>query len=188
MVVITRDRFHIAACRGFTKEDIAGCKALVPVVPRLKSVMDYNELEYCVQKEKGECDVHFFDAFNSFFHNTIARLVVPLQSKARNLGFVVVGAKQADKMFTREDIVLLDTLGKQAAIAIDNALLYQALEKKNKRLYQLLNTQKEFLDIASHELRTPISIIRSASSILMQHREDILEQDDALARMNATVG
>ena len=194
MVVITRDRFRVAAGYGFAKKDITLCKALVSYVPRLKSVMDYNELEYCVQKEQGECDVHFFEAFNSFFHHTSAKLVVPLCSKARNLGFIVVGAKQADKMFTRGDRALLDTLGKQAAIAIDNALLYQALQEKNKRLYQLLNTQKEFLDIASHELRTPISIIRSASSVLMQHREDVLNQDDALAmmhsasvRMNATV-
>ncbi|MFH1712758.1 MAG: HAMP domain-containing sensor histidine kinase, partial [Candidatus Jacksonbacteria bacterium] len=81
--------------------------------------------------------------------------------------------------YTTEDIKLLETLSNQAAIAIENARLYNNMEemvaeqtqdirRKNVKLQKLLKMRSEFLDIASHQLRTPISIIKGSASVLSE--------------------
>ncbi len=121
------------------------------------------------------------------------QLIIPLRIKGYSHGVILLGSKKADRPFTRDDFILLDTLSKQASIAIENALLYQDLGKKNVRLKNMLSLQQEFLDIASHQLRTPISIMRGATSLLTSSNNSLTLSEatpliyDAAVRMNGIV-
>lgn len=56
---------------------------------------------------------------------------------------------------------LIVRLPEVVSIAIDNALLYQQIEKDNEQLKELDRLKDEFVSVASHELRTPMTAIKS---------------------------
>lgn len=102
-------------------------------------------------------------------------LILPLFSKKELTGLVVLGPKVTNEVYTKEDLELLETLGSQATIAIENAKLYQEVKdltervKEQTRNIQALSEMKsEFLKIVNHQLRTPVSIIKGLSSMLAE--------------------
>lgn len=60
--------------------------------------------------------------------------------------------------FTRDLIV---RLGGVIGIALDNALLYQQIQFANQKLKELDQLKDDFVSVASHELRTPMTVIKS---------------------------
>lgn len=124
-----------------------------------------------------------------------ASLCLPLLSGRELLGIIVLGAKNSGDPFTQEDLNLLATLSNQAAVAIDNARLYQEAKNFNKvmqtkvdeqtkelkaraeHLEKLLKMREEFLDIASHQLKTPVSVIRGTISMFRDGSMDKLPKE-----------
>lgn len=122
-----------------------------------------------------------------------ASVCLPLVNNKKMVGLVSLGPRLFGDPFTVEDIDLLMTLSNQAAIAIDNAKLYEEIRDFNKTLKQkvseqtmslqekteileeqaehlkkLLAMRSEFLDIASHQLKTPISVISGTISMFKE--------------------
>ena len=129
-----------------------------------------------------------------------ASICLPLMSSDKLIGIIVLGAKISGDAYTKEDLDLLNTLSKQAGIAVDNALLYaevkdfnaslktevakataelQAGKSKVEKAYEVekqareelqkLNQAKtEFLNLASHQLRTPTSVIKGIASMIKE--------------------
>lgn len=106
-------------------------------------------------------------------------LCLPLIVRDNLIGFILLGEKKSADAYTAEDIKLLETLSNQASVAIENALLYDNMEEiiagqtadlrnKNQHLEKLLKMRSEFLDIASHQLRTPISVIKGNLSMFLE--------------------
>lgn len=125
-----------------------------------------------------------------------ASLCLPLLSGQGLCGIIVLGYKKNNDPYTKEDLNLLATLSNQAAIAIDNARMYQEMKNFNKLLQQkvdqqtkdikakaehlqkLLKMREEFLDIASHQLKTPISVIRGTLSMFREGSMDHLPKEE----------
>lgn len=194
IVVFEGQSYRLVVGRGINQAEKRALERGFATWTRISTVVAVEELDYYQYEVLFDGNVDIF-ALKEFFKRTGSKLIVPLRVQKRSLGIIAVGAKHGDRLFTKEDIALLDTLGKQASIGIDNALLYQDLEEKNRRLQQVLEAQREFLDIASHELRTPISIIRGAASMLVKNesndifpkKEGIVMIHQSAVRMNATV-
>jgi sigma-B regulation protein RsbU (phosphoserine phosphatase) len=60
-------------------------------------------------------------------------VIVPMIAKNNVIGFINTGPKLSEKVYSQEDIDLLTTVAGQAAIAIENARLYE----KEKTLYKV---------------------------------------------------
>ncbi len=69
--------------------------------------------------------------------------------------------------FRRGDLVLMDSLCSQLAIAIKNVAFTQELKEANEELMNLDQLKSDFLATMSHELRTPLTSIIGYSDMLL---------------------
>jgi len=79
-----------------------------------------------------------------------AAVCVPAFIREEMIGFLALGNKLSGAGYTRDDIALLSTLSNSAAIAIENAYMYEELRDRIKRGADLLKEQHElFIDTAT---------------------------------------
>ncbi len=79
-----------------------------------------------------------------------AALCVPAFIRGQTVGFLVLGNKLSGVGYTRDDIALLGTLSNSAAIAVENARMYEELHNRIKRIAGLYKEQHElFIDTAT---------------------------------------
>jgi len=100
-----------------------------------------------------------------------AFVLTPLIVKGRTIGALLCAhstAPERGKAFSLGDIELLSVLGGQAAIAVENARLFEAIEQAYEELKQLDHLKSEFINIAAHELRTPLAILLGHADLLAE--------------------
>jgi len=125
-------------------------------------------------------------------------LGVPLVSKDRVIGVMSL-ARQDSGAFTPDDATLVSAFAGQAAIALENASLYDEITQFNEQLEQVVlqrteelkkayqtlerldKTKSDFINIAAHELRTPLTLIKGYAQLLETIAED---NPDAVSFLN----
>jgi len=107
-----------------------------------------------------------------------AEAYAPIYSKNEWIGLLAVGPKNSGRAYTRRDLTFLSTLAGQTAVALENARLYEGLvrlneqfRQTNRHLERLDQTKSDFLTIATHELRTPMTLISGAGQLLFDEPE-----------------
>ena len=90
-------------------------------------------------------------------------------STERLIGRYNLGAKLSAKPYSAEEVNLLTTLGKQAAVSVENARLYQQVERYNRILERRILERTQELADAKH-------IAENANTLL----EKVLDNIDAL--------
>ncbi|WP_158501702.1 ATP-binding protein [Vitiosangium sp. GDMCC 1.1324] len=98
-------------------------------------------------------------AANNPEHRTLLRqlhpssgMMVPLIARERTLGVLTVVSHDPLHHYTERDLAFMEDLAWRAALAVDNARLFQQAE-------QAVAARDEFVAIATHELRTPLSAL-----------------------------
>jgi PAS domain S-box-containing protein len=86
-------------------------------------------------------------------------LGVPILIKGHLVGAITLRAER-HRTYGATDLALAEELGRRAAMAIDNARLYRNAE-------EALRARDEFIMIAAHEIRGPITSIHLAAQALM---------------------
>ena len=105
-------------------------------------------------------------------------LAVPMIAHNKVIGVVEAVNKKSGVSWTEDDVNTLSTLAAQAAIAIENARLFQ---------------QSDFIAEMVHELRTPLAALKASTTLLLRpdlpdpRRRDIIttmqSETDRLSRM-----
>jgi signal transduction histidine kinase len=105
-------------------------------------------------------------------------LGVPMSAHNKVIGVVEAINKREDSSWTEDDVNTLTTLAAQAAVAIENARLFQ---------------QSDFISEMVHELRTPLAALKASTTLLLRpelsdkRRTDIIQtmsgETDRLSRL-----
>jgi len=103
-----------------------------------------------------------------------AEVSIPLVSKGSLIGMINLSHRFANEIYSREDIELLSMLANQAAIAIENAKLYEDLKRSKsyiRRADRLASLGTLTAGLA-HEIRNPLVAIKTLIQLLPDRLED----------------
>jgi PAS domain S-box-containing protein len=92
-------------------------------------------------------------------------LILPLRTRREMLGALVIAANDPDHAMSDEKLPLAEILAERAALAIENAKLYTEQVDARRKVEDLSRLKDEFLSIASHELRTPVTSIKGYTQL-----------------------
>jgi len=140
-------------------------------------------------------------------------VIVPLSVKKKIIGILTLGGKETNENYNDADIQLLEIISAQSAVAIENALHYgeirnftkklereidlatEELIRANSKLRQLDEAKSEFVSIASHQLRTPLTVIKGYVAMILDKNfgrvsktirkplEQVFESNERLIRL-----
>jgi signal transduction histidine kinase len=129
-------------------------------------------------------------------------LGVPLIRSGEVFGMLSL-VREAPDPYTEEEVTLAGAFAGQAAIALENAQLYEQITRFNReleqkvaertrelqeayaRLERLDRAKSDFITVTSHELRTPLTVLRGYSSMLM--KDDTIKENPFHHRMVSSI-
>lgn len=100
--------------------------------------------------------------------------VVKLSAGHKLVGAIIVGFFSGADKLTQTDTLLLDRLSESMGVALDNKLLFEEnqrvlrqLKETNAKLRTLDETKDDFIGMASHQLRTPLTSVKGYLSLVL---------------------
>lgn len=167
------------AKKEFSSEDIAEARRITPYLGESVIVTDILPPEsHRLRQLLSRNDI-----------GVLARLVPELDSSKQGtegLGYIVLGQKRSGNLYTPQDIQILGIIANELVIAIQNALRFEEikrfnitlqeevdaathkLRRQNKRLEELDNIKDDFISMASHQLRTPLTSVKGYISMVLE--------------------
>jgi len=117
-----------------------------------------------------------------------AEIIIPLIVQKGLIGLLSLGIKLSREVYKEEDISLLSTAGQEIAVAVNNYLLYEGLEKANRELKeaqaQLVQSAKmgavgQLGAGVAHELNNPLGGILGYAQFMLDKisRPDFTPED-----------
>ncbi len=114
----------------------------------------------------------------------IARLAS--NSNEEGIGYLMMGPKKSGNLYSSQDIKVIEIITNELVIAIQNALHTEEIENfnltlrgkvddatrklqmTNEKLKQLDETKDDFISMASHQLRTPLTSVKGYLSMVLE--------------------
>lgn len=100
---------------------------------------------------------------------------VKLVVRRRLVGVLVVGYYSPADQIRQEDTLLIDRLSESIGVALDNKLLFEEnkhvlrqLRDTNAKLRALDEAKDDFVSMASHQLRTPLTSVKGYVSMVLE--------------------
>lgn len=115
-----------------------------------------------------------------------AEILLKLRTNEETVGVILLGPKQSGTVYSKQDLDLLTISEKELAIAVQNSRYLEQIQQfniklqkevdeataelrdTNKKLKALDEAKDEFISMASHQLRTPLTSVKGYISMVME--------------------
>lgn len=152
-------------------------------------VYDAHMLDDFVATDKNDVVLTDFLEDNHPIHRMLVShkvtLVMPLRRGDQVIGYVMLGERKSGN-YTKRDLNILSTISNELVIAIQNALSLHEVKELNATLQQRIDVatkelrssnaqlkhvdevRNEFMGMASHQLRTPLTSVKGYLSMVLE--------------------
>lgn len=93
-----------------------------------------------------------------------AYIVMPLIARGHTLGAISFALATSGRSYSEDDVALAEEVARRAALAVDNAQLYQQAQ-------DALQVREQFMSIAAHELKTPLTTLTGQVQLMRRRAE-----------------
>jgi signal transduction histidine kinase len=113
-------------------------------------------------------------------------VLMPLyKTESGQSGFLLLGVKKSGGAYSKQDLAVIEILANELVIAVQNALRFEEIQKfnitlqdkideathqlrrANQRLKALDESKDDFISMASHQLRTPLTSVKGYLSMVL---------------------
>ncbi len=107
-------------------------------------------------------------------------IIVPMKARDRTLGAISFMAAESGRRYDSADLALAEAIAYHAALAVDNARLYEMAQRDRAEAEQANRLKDEFLATLSHELRTPLTSMLGWARMLRSQKLDEAAKERAI--------
>ena len=147
-----------------------------------RAICDLQPVQLEDQQTAGDEFARGREFARKFGHRTI--LAVPLVREGRALGCILVRRRQIE-LFEQKDVALLTTFADQAAIAIENARLFEAEQQRTRELGESLEQQTATAEVLKIISRSTFDL-QSVLDTLVESAARLCDAD--MASINRQTG
>jgi len=162
--------------KTFSQEDINAVRAITPHIHHRVIVTDE------IQEQQPE----LYERLNQNDIAVITRLTPTVKYEIEGIGYLVLGPKKSGNPYSKNDVRIIGIISGELVVAIQNALRFEEIEKfsitlqekvddatkklkrTNDKLITLDETKDEFISMASHQLRTPLTSVKGYLSMVLE--------------------
>lgn len=139
-----------------------------------------------VTDELGATDSSFKTVLSKNDIGLIVRLLPGNELDKEALYYLILGRKKSGNIYNKQDIRIIEIIADELLIAIQNSIRFEEIEqfnvtlqkkvndateklqKTNKKLREMDETKDEFISMASHQLRTPLTAVKGYMSMVLE--------------------
>jgi PAS domain S-box-containing protein len=105
-------------------------------------------------------------------------IILPLSSQRGVLGTLsLITTSDSERRYTQADVALAEDLARRVALAVENAQLYAQAQAAIHTAEEAVRAREEFLSVAAHELKTPVTSLRGFAQLTLRAMEQDRELD-----------
>lgn len=152
--------------------------------PKLKDKLKDEKILFGTFLSSGEKRVRSWFLANQV--EVIVELAQDMHSDQEAIGYLMLGPKKSGSAFTSKDRNLLLIIANELVIAVQNSLRFEEiksfshtlqqrvtaataeLKDKNTKLEELDKAKDDFISMASHQLRTPLTTVKGYLSMMLE--------------------
>ncbi len=116
---------------------------------------------------------------------TKALLAVPLLAESKITGCIVLQQVNSDRQWKPDEVTLAQSVANQAAIAVQQADLYQKSRCQAEQLLELDQQKNAFFQNISHEFRTPLTLTIGPLESAVERNEGLDAEQSVIALRNS---
>ncbi|HEX5798255.1 MAG TPA: ATP-binding protein [Candidatus Saccharimonadales bacterium] len=148
--------------------------------------LSHSSKRVLITDQLGSGDSKLKNLLSSKNIGVISRLIPSEDQPTEPIAHLIIGTKKSGNVYSKQDVHTIDIISDELLIAIENALRFEEiqgfaaklqaevntatakLQRTNKKLRELDETKDEFISMASHQLRTPLTSVKGYMSMVLE--------------------